>query len=65
MTGYLVAKEMLEAVQVGGEAVGQPVAEFGWDRGVIGPGWPGREEPGQPGTLVGSPSRVELQRAPW
>jgi hypothetical protein len=27
--GYLVAEEMLEAVQVCGETFGEPVAEFG------------------------------------
>jgi hypothetical protein len=29
VTGYLVPEEMLEAAQVGGEALGEPVAEFG------------------------------------
>jgi hypothetical protein len=37
-----VAEEMLEAAQVGGEALGEPVAEFGWDRGVIGTRTAGR-----------------------
>jgi hypothetical protein len=30
-----VAEEMLEAALVGGKAVGESVAEFGWDRGVV------------------------------
>jgi hypothetical protein len=35
VTGYLVAEEMLEAAQVGGKALGESVAEFAWDRGVV------------------------------
>jgi hypothetical protein len=29
VTGYLVPKEMLEAAQVGGKALGEPVAKLG------------------------------------
>ena len=54
---------MLEAAQVGGKALGEPVAEFARDRGVAGTRWPGRQEPGQPGALIGSPSRMELDLA--
>jgi hypothetical protein len=63
MTGYLVAEEMLEAAQVGGEALGKSVAEFAWDRGVCDARSPGREASGQPGALIGSPSRMELYLA--
>ena len=42
MIGYLVAEEMLEAAQVGGKALGEPVAEFAWDRAVVGTRSPGR-----------------------
>ena len=44
MTGHLVAEEMLEAAQVGAKALGELVAESGWDRGVAGgalAGWSG------------------------
>jgi hypothetical protein len=51
-----VAEEMLEAAQVRGQAVGEPVAEFAWDRGVVGTRSPGRQEPGHPGALIGSPN---------
>jgi hypothetical protein len=54
-----VAEEILEAAQVGGKALGELVAEFGWDRGVVDTRPPSRQEPGQPGALIGSPSRVE------
>ena len=63
MTGYLVAEEMLEAAQVGGKALGEPVAEFGRDRGVADTRSPGRQEPGQPGALIGPPSRMKLDLA--
>ena len=63
MTGYLVAEQMLEAVQVGGKALGEPVAEFARDRGFAGTRSPGRQDPGQPGALIGSPSRMELNLA--
>jgi aspartokinase len=63
VTGYLVAEEMLEAAQVGGKALGEPAAEFARDRGVAGTGSPGRQEPGQPGALIGSPSRIERDLA--
>jgi hypothetical protein len=42
VTGYLVAEKMLEAAQVGGKALGESVAEFAWDRGVVVPRSPGR-----------------------
>ena len=32
MTGYRVAQQVLEAAQVVGKALGEPVAEFGWNR---------------------------------
>jgi hypothetical protein len=32
VAGYLVAEEMLEAAQVGGKGLGEPVAEFAGDR---------------------------------
>jgi hypothetical protein len=63
VTGYLVAEEMLEAAQVGGKALAKPVAEFAWDRGVIGTRSPGRQESGHSGALIGSPSRMELDLA--
>jgi hypothetical protein len=59
VTGYLVAEEILEATQVGGKALGEPVAEFAGDRRVAGPRSPGRQEPRQPRALIGSPSRME------
>jgi hypothetical protein len=58
--GYLVAEELLEAVQVRGEALRETVAEFGRDRRVAGPRWPGREKPGEPGALIRSPARIGL-----
>jgi len=57
VTGFLVAEEMLKASQVGGKALGEPVTEFAWDRGVAGARPPSRQEPGQPGALIGPPSR--------
>ncbi len=63
MTGYLVAEEALEAAQIGGKALGEPVAEFARDRGVAGPRSPGCQEPGQPRALIGPPSRVEVELA--
>jgi hypothetical protein len=54
-----VAEEMLEAAPVGGKALGESVAERGWDRGVVDTCSPGRQEPGQAGALIGSPSRME------
>ena len=63
MTGYLVAEEMLEAAQVGGKAPGKAVAESGRDRGIAGTRLPGRQEPGQPGALIRSPPRMELDLA--
>jgi len=59
VVGYLVAEEMLEAAQVGGKALGESVAEFAWDRGVVGTCSPSRQEPSQPGALIGSASRME------
>ena len=59
-----MAEETLEVAQVGGEAPGELVAEFGRDRGVGGARSPGGQEPGQPGALVGSPPRPELDLAP-
>ena len=59
-----MAEETLEVAQVGGEAAGELVVELGWDRGVGGARSPGGQEPGQPGALVGSPSRTELDLAP-
>lgn len=55
---YPVAQEILETAQVVGQAPGQPVTEFAGDRGVAGPCWPSRQPPGQPGALIGSPSRI-------
>jgi hypothetical protein len=63
LTGYLVAEEMLEAAQVSGKALGEPAAQFGRDRGVVGTRSPGRQEPGQPGALIGPPSRMGLDLA--
>jgi len=63
VTGYLMAEETLEAAQVVGKALGEPVAEFAWDRGVVGTRSPGRREPGQPGALIGPPSRMALDVA--
>jgi len=63
VTGYLVAEEMLEAAQVGGKAPGESVAKFAWDRGVICARSPSRQEPSQPGVLIGSPSRLGLELA--
>jgi len=54
-----VAEEMLEAAQVGGEALGELVAEFARDRGAVGTRAPGPDEPRQPGALIGSPPRIE------
>jgi hypothetical protein len=59
VAGYLVAEEVLEAAQVGGKGLGEPVAEFAGDRSVVGTRSPGRQEPGQPGALIGPPSRME------
>lgn len=64
MTGYLVAEEMLEAAQVGGKLLGESVAEFAGDRGVVGTRSPSRQASGQAGALIGSPSRMELDLAP-
>jgi hypothetical protein len=63
VTRHLVAEEILEAAQVGGKALGEPVAELAWDRGVVGTRSPGREESSQPGALIGPPSRIELDPA--
>jgi hypothetical protein len=60
VTGYLVAEEMLEAAQVGGQSLGEPVTEFARDHGIVGTRSAGRQEPGQPGALIGPPSRMEL-----
>ena len=60
-----MAEEMLEAAPVGGKAPVQLVAEFGWDRGVVGTRSPGREESSQPAALIGSPARMELDLASW
>ena len=51
---------MLEAAQVGGKALGEPVAEFARNGGVVGTRSAGRQEPVQPGALIGSPARMEL-----
>jgi hypothetical protein len=59
VTGYLVAEQMLETAQVGGKAVTESVAEFAWDGAVVGTRGPGRQEPCQPGELIGSPSRMQ------
>jgi hypothetical protein len=64
MAGYLVAEEVLEAAQVGGKALGEPVAEFAGDRCVVGTRSPGRQEPGQPGAPIGPPARLEPDLAP-
>jgi hypothetical protein len=37
-----MAEDLLEAVQIGGKAPGEPVAEVGRDRGVLGTRSPGR-----------------------
>jgi len=58
-----VAEEMLEAAPVVGKALGEPTAELARDRGVADTRSPGRQEPGQPGPLIGSPSRLELDLA--
>jgi hypothetical protein len=58
-----VAEEMLEAAQVGGKALGESVAKFAWDRGVVGTRSPSRQAPSQPGAVIGSPSRLELDLA--
>jgi hypothetical protein len=63
VTGYLVAEEILEPAQVGGKALGEPVSEFVWDRRVLDTRSPGRYESSQPGALIGSPSRTELDPA--
>jgi hypothetical protein len=63
VTGYLVAEEILELAQVGGKAFSEPVAEFARDRGVANARSPSRQESSQPGSLVGSPSRIELDLA--
>ncbi len=55
---------MLEAAQVGGKALGEPVAQFARDRGVVVTRSPGRQEPDQPSTLIGPPSRMGLELAP-
>jgi hypothetical protein len=55
-----VAEEILEAVQVGGKALGETFAEFARDRAVIGTRPPSRQESSQPGALIGPPSRLEL-----
>jgi hypothetical protein len=39
-----VAEDLLEAAQVGGEALRELVAEFARDRGVVGARWPSRKE---------------------
>jgi hypothetical protein len=54
---------MLEAAQVVAKALGESVAEFAWDRGVVGARSPSREESSEPGALIGSPSRMELDLA--
>ena len=54
---------MLEAAQVGSKALGELVAEFARDRGVVGTRSAGRQEPGQSGALVRSPSWMELDLA--
>ena len=64
MAGYLVAEKVLEAAQVGGKALGEPVAELAGDRGVVGTRAPGRQQPGQAGALIGSPPRMEPGLAP-
>jgi hypothetical protein len=54
---------MLEAAQIAGKALAESVAQFAWSRGVIGARSPSREESSEPGALIWSPSRTELDLA--
>jgi hypothetical protein len=58
----VVAEDLFEAAQVGGKALGESVAQFAWDRGVVGPRSPSRYASGQPGALIGSPPRIAAFR---
>ena len=51
-------------VQVVGEALGKPVAEYPRDRGVVGTRLPGCQEPSQAGALIRPPSWMELELTP-
>ncbi|MEQ7127695.1 hypothetical protein ABN034_24685 [Actinopolymorpha sp. B11F2] len=55
-----MTEEILEAADVGEQPLGKPVAEFARDRGVVGTRTSGGEEPSQPGALIRSPPRNEL-----
>jgi hypothetical protein len=58
-----VAEEKLETAQVAGKALSEPVAEFARDRGLVDTRSPSRQESSQPGSLIRSPSRIELDLA--
>jgi hypothetical protein len=65
VTRHLVPEQMLEAAQVGGQALGEPVAEFARDRGVVGTRPPSRQEPGQPGAPILSRSASLAIMSTW
>jgi hypothetical protein len=55
-----MAEDLLEAVQVGAKAPGEPVAEVGRDRGVLGTRSPGRYALSDPSQSAWSSSTADV-----